>query len=504
MYPSPGRLCQVLVGVSLVFHLGCQQSLPLNSTLGNLPQQPSHAKELEISASTYFAHAHLLERQGQFEQAARQYHRALALQPELLSARNRLGITLNKLGRHTEASAQFRWALARHPATAYLHNNLGFSLYLEGRYEQAEAALCRALELKPDFARAHMNHAVALARQDRLDEAFAELKQAGSEADAHFNMGVILVDAEEYDKAGRYLETALAIQPDFDAARQQLQEVARLAAEAQARQAALALVAEANADEASSDPAVAVVDDALAEEDVPESTGEVGADTIGNDEMSSPPAQVVGQVPTVANVPESPGETVVARTPLADETPEPWETLEVDETLEDEAPGTIETDVAEVSSEDVTPQSVEDNATDATVDEEIEVEMLQPTEAAVADAYAGSVMWDGMEMVWLDYAGPEDVSDAPVNPPSAPAEEETEAPQFAQEPGIDAEVLFAMISEAIADLRNQDADSFDSLWCRLGYYLFPETAPEEPEPESEWLADQTDIREAAADRPIGK
>ena len=96
MYPSPGRLCQVLVGVSLVFHLGCQQSLPLNSTLGNLPQQPSHAKELEISASTYFAHAHLLERQGQFEQAARQYHRALALQPELLSARNRLGITLNK------------------------------------------------------------------------------------------------------------------------------------------------------------------------------------------------------------------------------------------------------------------------------------------------------------------------------------------------------------------------------------------------------------------------
>jgi Flp pilus assembly protein TadD len=390
VYIPPGRCCWLaLAGVALVLCFGCQESPPQRGTLGNLPSQLSGSQEPQINAPTYFAHGHLLERQGQFERAAAQYCRALALQPQLVAARNRLGITLNKLGRHAEATQQFRQALVERPATAYLHNNLGFSLYLEGNYKQAEAALVSALELKPDFARAHMNYALVLAHLGRFDEAFGELTRVGGEADASFNMGILLTEAGQYAEAASYLEAALVARPDFDAARQQLQEVTRLAAEQQARQEALAAVTHDTVTDA--EPTEEWTEDE-------ESTGEFAAEA-----------------------------------PLEDQT------LELP---------------AEPAPLEVTPEQVAETPTDAD-----ETEFLVEQE---------------------------------------PAE------QFAQEPGIDTDLLFALIDEAITELHDGDFESYDELWCQVEYYLFPDTAPDRPESASHLLMDQRDVSETVPQRPIGK
>ena len=241
MKSRPGRLWPVVAGFSLVLLIGCQESPPHKSAPGNLPGRVRAEKEPQINAMTYFAHGHLLERQGNFERAVVQYRKTLALQPDFLSARNRLGITLNKLGRHEEATEQFRMALVGHPALAYLYNNLGFSLYLEADYVEAETALTQALELKSNYPRARMNYGLVLARLERFDEAYTQLQQVGNAADAYFNMGVILTEAEKYAEAAHYLEAALTARPDFAAARHQLREVSRLAAENEARQAAIQL-----------------------------------------------------------------------------------------------------------------------------------------------------------------------------------------------------------------------------------------------------------------------
>lgn len=217
------------LGACLLTAAGCQTTT--NSNLpGELPARDT-ALQPKLGASTYFAHGHLLERQGELERALEQYSSALAIQPSFLTARNRLGITLNKLGRHHEASAQFRQAIADHPEQAYLYNNLGFSLYLEQEYAEAEQVLGRALALKPDFARARMNHALALARIDKLDEAFSELRKACSDADAYYNLALLQSEAGLFGEAAKSLETALQHNPELDAARVQLKEVARLAAE---------------------------------------------------------------------------------------------------------------------------------------------------------------------------------------------------------------------------------------------------------------------------------
>ncbi len=227
------------LGLGALLAAGCEQ--PQNTvrgTPGALPgrgQPDAGAVEAEqasprINATTYFAHGHLLEREGNYERAIVQYQEALKLMPEFFNARNRLGITLNKLGRHGEASAEFRRTVASKPDQAYLHNNLGFSLYLEGKFAESEAALRRALELKPTFTRGRMNLALALAKLGRYAEAFESFKQVGSEADAHYNIAVVQTEAGQYADAARSLDAALALDPKMDAARAQLREVAFLSA----------------------------------------------------------------------------------------------------------------------------------------------------------------------------------------------------------------------------------------------------------------------------------
>lgn len=220
---------------------GCQQAQQNNepkTAPGQLPslstlksdKAPIAGEVPKINAATYYAHAHLLERQGNYQQAAEQYLKVLELQPTFTLARSRLGVTYNKLGRNTEATQLFRECLAEQPNIAFLHNNLGFSLFLEQRYEEADAPFRKAIELKPDFTRAHMNLAVNLARRNQFDAAFQEFTTVCSQADSFFNVGILLIEANRYGEAAQYLEAALAANPQFDAARKQLNELARLAA----------------------------------------------------------------------------------------------------------------------------------------------------------------------------------------------------------------------------------------------------------------------------------
>ncbi len=247
-------------GVAALALTGCQSSQPAAAP-GALPNDASATagrpdKTPTINASTYFAHGHLLERQGAFDRALEQYRRVLELQPDFIGVRNRMGITLNKLGKHADATTQFKLALQKQPNSAYLHNNLGFSLFLEKRYDEARPAFEKALELKPDFSRARMNYGVTLGKLGSYDQAFEQFTKVCAPADAYYNLGVILTEAGSYGEAARNLEQALAINPKLDAARVQLNDVARLAADVDAQMKA---IADAKAAAAPPTPAPAVV-----------------------------------------------------------------------------------------------------------------------------------------------------------------------------------------------------------------------------------------------------
>jgi tetratricopeptide (TPR) repeat protein len=237
-------------GAVLACSLGCQTQ-PRHEAPGALPSGLKADVTPRLNAATHFAYAHLLERQGNLEQAVEQYRQALDETPNFVSGRNSLGIALNKLGRHAEAIAEFQKAIHDAPNSALLHNNLGFSLYLEGRFEEAAGELKQAIALKPDFPRAHMNYGVVLAALSQYDQALTEFCLATSKAEAYYNLGVVYGEAGEFAGAARALETALRLNPNFDAAREQLRVVAHRAAEAEAAPAATV----AEADPAAAEPA---------------------------------------------------------------------------------------------------------------------------------------------------------------------------------------------------------------------------------------------------------
>lgn len=189
------------------------------------PPKPRPAPAL--NAQTYFAHGHLLERQGNFEGAAQQYRKALELNANLIVARNRLGITLNKQGKNADAVAVFRDAVRQRPDLAHLQNNLGFSLLLNGSYADAEAATRKALDIRPDFRRARMNHGIVLAKLGRFEEAYGEFKAVCSRDDAMYNLAMVKADAGRYSEAISILREALVLNPAFEPAQKEIERLAQ-------------------------------------------------------------------------------------------------------------------------------------------------------------------------------------------------------------------------------------------------------------------------------------
>ncbi len=227
-------LAPVIGGVTLAILMMAGCAGGQHGVAGDEASRPTSPR---VNAMTYFAHGHLLERQGNFGRAAEQYMEAIARQPSMIGARNRLGITLNKLGRHAEASDEFRKAISINPNLAHLRNNLGFSLLLEGKHFLAEKHLREAIEMNPNFKRARMNHGIAMAKLGRLDEAFEEFSAICSQADAYYNIAMLHADAGHYSSACAALQQALIEDPEMTAAEMQLEQLAGLAEEEQKRAA---------------------------------------------------------------------------------------------------------------------------------------------------------------------------------------------------------------------------------------------------------------------------
>ena len=134
-----------------------------------LAAQPDHAQALHnlgLIAHTRGGgapaayHANLgavLRDRGETEAAVASYRRALDIDPDLAAAHNGLGGALEDGGHTADAVEAYRRAVALEPDYAEAHNNLGGALAELGRLADAAAALRRAIALTPGYGEAHYN-----------------------------------------------------------------------------------------------------------------------------------------------------------------------------------------------------------------------------------------------------------------------------------------------------------------------------------------------------------
>jgi Flp pilus assembly protein TadD len=167
----------------------------------------------------------LLDKNGQVDEAIRQYRETLRIKPDA-GACNNLGNDLAKQGQAGEAVRLFQEALRLDPDNARAHCGLGNIFGEQGRVDEAIREFQEAIRLNPDLADARNNLGIAFARQARPDDAIRQFQEAlrlnPDDAEAHFNLSNILGEQGRLDEAIQQFQEAIRLKPDFTAAQQNL------------------------------------------------------------------------------------------------------------------------------------------------------------------------------------------------------------------------------------------------------------------------------------------
>ena len=153
---------------------------------------------------------------GRYTDAAQEFRRALAAQPDSVEARVNLGSVLALSGDRAGAAEHFREALKRDPANVTAHFNLG-SLLADGAPGEARPHLEAVVAARPADAEARRLLAKALRDSGRPEEALSQYARAveiapGDET-ARLGEAETLVRLARYAEARRRLEDGLRQMP---------------------------------------------------------------------------------------------------------------------------------------------------------------------------------------------------------------------------------------------------------------------------------------------------
>lgn len=118
---------------------------------GRKPKELEKKAEEEEDADSYLSLAFEAYLSGNLKEAEEYCRNALRMDPNLLRARNNLGILLQKQERYEEAEKEYREALRIDPNLAPPSYNLGLLLILKGDVKSGAGLLKKAIELRPEI-----------------------------------------------------------------------------------------------------------------------------------------------------------------------------------------------------------------------------------------------------------------------------------------------------------------------------------------------------------------
>lgn len=232
------RLPSWLLLTLLTAHVGCASLAGtggVNSVALPWSTEPSIGKSEVIapdanssnSVAAALAKGMAHERTGQYDKAREVYEEMLKQHPQRAEPLHRLAVVADKQRRHPEAQSLYTQAIAIQPRNAELFNDLGYSFYLSGNLAKAESTLLKATQMEASNSRFRNNLGMVLGQQGRIEEAFEQFAQAGSEADAHFNVAFLHASQGRTEEAKLCFKRALACDPTHEKASKALDSFSR-------------------------------------------------------------------------------------------------------------------------------------------------------------------------------------------------------------------------------------------------------------------------------------
>jgi serine/threonine protein kinase/Tfp pilus assembly protein PilF len=170
-------------------------------------------KALEIDDAIGEAHASmglLKFEEWNWEEAEREFKRAIDLNPNYASTHHWYAYLLACLGRFDEAIKELNLALELSPFSLPINRASGVIFYLARRYDQAQECFMRTIEMNPQFPLTHASLGFVYLQKSMYEEALAEFereKQAllASEM-GMFQIGVIPLIGITYARMGNLEE----------------------------------------------------------------------------------------------------------------------------------------------------------------------------------------------------------------------------------------------------------------------------------------------------------
>lgn len=155
---------------------------------------------------------------GQPEAARRHFEASARLRPQSAVAQYNIGTALEALRRYDEAAKRYRVAIALDARYPRAHVNLGNMLLLDGHVSEAADHYRAALDIEPDNAEGHNNLGRALGLLGQRARAIAHLREAlrlGPTASTHVNLAQLLLEEGNAHDAIAAFRHAIALSPGW-------------------------------------------------------------------------------------------------------------------------------------------------------------------------------------------------------------------------------------------------------------------------------------------------
>ena len=171
-------------------------------------------------------------RDGRYEEAVRQFRKALAIRPDYERARTNLAFTLVQSGDYGEAEKECRALLEKDPAHAMAFNTLGLIRKQRGDPEGAIRYFRQALSSNARLWQAHFNLGLIYRERGEIDPAvkhFEEVMEIDPEnVKALNNAASLYAMSGRYDDAGAAWERCIRLSPGSATYRENLERLKKL------------------------------------------------------------------------------------------------------------------------------------------------------------------------------------------------------------------------------------------------------------------------------------
>ena len=187
----------------------------------------SSSKELKNPRKMHMAYAEWQEHVGNTNDARNSYEFILSKDPK--SADAQLGLARLDLlaGRKQLAEQRFLATLKTNPTNPLVMDAVGQFYASQKRYDEAVEMISRSVQADPNNSTTRFHLAIALAKSGDIAAATPHFIRIVGEAEAHYNLGVILYGQGNISASEHQFEQALAQRPELEQARTWLSDIQR-------------------------------------------------------------------------------------------------------------------------------------------------------------------------------------------------------------------------------------------------------------------------------------